>query len=82
MIVTLQTLAKFYFQVERYTECLAISRAADLLPRQLADNDDLYREVNNFNLTKQSKEIKVKQDQRANDIKDIISKVCKIDPSL
>lgn len=75
MIVTLQTLAKFYFQVEMYEKSLSISVAADHLPKQLAEHDFLYMEVNNFNQRKQSQEIKAKQDQRANDIRDLITKV-------
>ena len=35
MIVTLQTLAKFYFSVSKNNECFAIAEAAHYLPLDL-----------------------------------------------
>lgn len=82
MVVTLQTLSKYYYQVDNLKESFIISLAAENLPQQLQEKDTQYMQVNLFNMRKQSVDLKQKQDQRMNDIKDILQKILIKDKSL
>ena len=58
MIITLQTLAKFYYSEGKIVECQAIAEAAHYLPLDLASNDDKYKRVSDILSAKQSAGIK------------------------
>lgn len=74
MIVTLQTLAKFYFSVSKTNECFAIAEAAHYLPLDL-QKDQKFMKVSNLLAAKQKAEIKAKQESRALEIKQLLDKL-------
>ena len=61
---------------------LVVSIAADKLPENLNQNDEIYKKVNEINMKKSSPEMKQKHENRSKEIKEIIVKICKSQPEL
>ena len=56
---------------------LVVAIAADKLPENLNENDEIYKMVNEINMKKSSAEMKQKHENRSKEIKEIIVKICK-----
>ncbi len=74
-MLTLQTLAKYYYLKSDLEKSYHVALQALAMPQHLSKNDPEYRKVDKLMNLKQSPELKRNQDQRQKDIVNIIENI-------